>query len=98
MTRKLLICVAAMILIAAFSTSTFAQARASLRGVISDEFGAAIVGATVTLKDADVDVATGRRDPVNIGLKIAAIESQVKVNAETPLSTDSSNNANQTVI
>src|SRR6266478_5227334 len=51
-TRKLLICVAAMILIAAFSTSTFAQARASLRGVISDEFGAAIVGATVTLTDA----------------------------------------------
>src|SRR5712691_8847138 len=138
MTRRLLICVAAMILIAAFSTSTFAQARASVRGVISDEFGAAIVGATVSLTDAsgaaktattnadgayvfnglapgkykihavatgfavstdvDVDVATGRRDPVNITLKIAAIESQVKVNAEAPLSTDSSNNANQTVI
>src|SRR5438876_441040 len=138
MTRKLLICVAATILMAAFSTSVFSQARASLRGVTSDEFGAAIVGATVTLTDAsgaaktattnadgayvfsglapgkykvhaiatgfavspdvDVDVATGRRDPVNISLKIAAIESQVKVNAEAPLSTDSSNNANQTVI
>src|SRR5881227_3390741 len=138
MTRRLLICVAAMILIAAFSTSTFAQARASLRGVVSDEFGAAIVGATVTLTDAsgaaktattnadgayvfnglapgkykvhaiatgfavstdaDVDVATGRRDPVNISLKIAAIESQVKVNADTPLSTDTGNNANQQVI
>ena len=137
-TRKLLICFAALILAAAFSTSVFAQARASLRGVISDEFGAAIVGATVTLTDAsgaaktattnadgaytfgglapgkykvhaiatgfavstdaEVDVAAGRRDPVNISLKIAAIESQVKVNAETPLSTDSSNNANQTVI
>src|SRR5882672_96649 len=138
MTRKLLICFAALILAVAFSTSVFAQARASLRGVISDEFGAAIVGATVTLThasgaaktattnadgayafnglapgkykihaiatgfavstDADVDVAAGRRDPVNISLKIAGIESQVKVNAETPLSTDSSNNANQTVI
>jgi hypothetical protein len=137
-TRKLLICFAALILATAFSTSVFAQARASLRGVISDEFGAAIVGATVTLTDAsgvaktattnadgayafsglapgkykihaistgfavstdaDVDVAAGRRDPVNISLKIAGIESQVKVNAETPLSTDSSNNANQTVI
>ncbi len=51
-TRKLSICFAALILAAAFSTSVFAQARASLRGVISDEFGAAIVGATVTLTDA----------------------------------------------
>src|SRR6266852_862452 len=137
-TRRLLIWFAALILTASFSTSVFGQARASLRGVTSDEFGAAIVGATVTLTDAsgaaktattnadgaytfsglapgkykihaiatgfavstdtDVDVAVGRRDPVNISLKIAAIESQVKVNAETPLSTDSSNNANQTVI
>src|SRR5712692_1698545 len=137
-TRRLIICFATVILAASFSTSVFSQARASLRGVTSDEFGAAIVGATVSLTDAsgaaktattnadgaytfsglapgkykihaiatgfavstdaDVDVATGRRDPVNISLKIAAIESQVKVNAETPLSTDSSNNANQTVI
>src|SRR5712691_2970386 len=137
-TRKPLICFAALVFAAAFATSVFAQARANLRGVVSDEVGAAIVGATVTLTDAsgasktattnsdgaytftglapgkykvhaiatgfavspdvDVDVATGRRDPVNISLKIAAIESQVKVNANAPLSTDSTNNANQTVI
>src|SRR5712691_5038447 len=137
-TRKPLICFAALVFAAAFATSVFAQARANLRGVISDEVGAAIVGATVTLTDAsgasktattnsdgaytftglapgkykihaiatgfavspdvDVDVATGRRDPVNISLKIAAIESQVKVNSNAPLSTDSTNNANQTVI
>src|SRR5712692_9922888 len=124
-TRRLIICFATVILAASFSTSVFSQARASLRGVTSDEFGAAIVGATVTLTDAsgasktattnsdgaytftglapgkykihaiatgfavspdvDVDVATGRRDPVNISLKIAAIESQVKVNSNTPL-------------
>ena len=136
--RKILICFAALIFAAAFSTSVFAQARASLRGVISDEFGAAIVGATVTLTDAsgtaktattnsdgaytftglapgkytvhaiatgfavspdaDVDVAAGRRDPLSLTLKIAAIESQVKVDADTPLSTDTSNNANQQVI
>ena len=137
-TRKLLALFVAILLVAAFSASAFAQARASLRGTISDEVGAAIVGATVTLTDAsgtaktattnadgaytfnglapgkytihaaatgfavssdtEVDVAAGRRDPLNITLKIAAIESQVKVNADTPLSTDTSNNANQQVI
>src|SRR5260370_42253697 len=51
-TRKLLFCFAALILTGSFSTSVFGQARASLRGVTSDEFGAAIVGATVTLTDA----------------------------------------------
>ena len=135
--RKLLTPLAALILVAAFATAAFAQGRASLRGLITDEFGAAIVGATVTLigpaggktattnadgtytftgltpgkytihaiapgfatsEDAAVDINAGRRDPFNISLKIAAIESQVKVNAETPLSTDSTNNANQTVI
>ena len=136
--RRLLICLASLVLIAAFSTAAFGQARATLRGQISDEFGASIVGATVTLtdaagaqktattnadggysftglapgkykihataagfatsEDAEVDVTAARREPFNISLKIAAIESQVKINAETPLSTDSSNNANQTVI
>src|SRR5712692_322352 len=133
-TRKLLICFAALILAGAFSTSVFAQARASLRGQISDEFGASIVGATVTLtdasgaqktattnadgaysfnglvpgkykvhanaagfatsEDAEVNVTAARRDPLNISLKIAAIESQVKVNADTAISTDAANNAN----
>src|SRR2546421_7650975 len=51
-----------------------------------------------TSEDAPVDVAAGRRDPVNITLKIAAIESQVSVNANAPLSTESTNNANQTLI
>jgi hypothetical protein len=114
------------------------QGRSNLRGSIADEFGAVIVGATVTLTDssgaqktatsngegsytftglapgkymihaaatgfatsenAQVDVATGQRQPFNITLKVAGIESQVKINAETPLSTEASNNANQTVI
>jgi hypothetical protein len=136
--RRLLICLPAVVLVAAFSTAVFAQGRASLRGLITDEFGAAIVGASVTLtdasgapkaattsadgiynftglapgkykvhavaagfapsEDAEVDVTAARRDPFNISLKIAAIESQVKINSETPLSTEASNNANQTVI
>jgi hypothetical protein len=136
--RRLLTYLAAGVLVAAFSTAVFAQGRASLRGLITDEFGAAIVGASVTLtdasgapktattnadgtysftglapgkykvhgvaagfapsEDAEVDVTAARRDPFNISLKIAAIESQVKINSETPLSTESSNNANQTVI
>src|ERR1700681_2542789 len=129
---------ASIILVAVFSTAAFAQGRANLRGLITDEFGAAIVGATVTLTDASgaqktattnadgtysftalapgkykvhanaagfatsddatVDLTAARRDPLNISLKIAAIESQVKVNADAPLSTESSNNANQTVV
>ena len=135
---KILCLLAATLLIAAVTVTTFAQGRATLRGSITDEFGAVIVGATVTLTDAsgtdktattdsggsytfaglapgkytiragasgfatsekvEVEVATGRRDPVNITLKIAAIESQVKVASDTPLSTESSNNANQTVL
>jgi hypothetical protein len=136
--RRPLNCLASVVLVVACSTASFAQGRANLRGQISDEFGASIVGATVTLtdpsgaqktattnadgaysfnglapgkykvhanavgfatsEDAEVDLTAGRRDPLNISLKVAAIESQVKINSETPLSTESSNNANQTVI
>src|SRR6266850_1772849 len=137
-TRRLLTCLASVVLIVTFSTTSFAQGRASLRGQISDEFGASIVGATVTLtdasgaqktattnadgaysftalapgkykihaiaagfatsEDAEVDVTAARRDPLNISLKIAAIESQVKVNGDAAISTDAASNANQTVI
>src|SRR6267142_1223997 len=136
--RKVLTHFVSFVLVAAFATSVFAQGRASLRGLITDEFGAAIVGATVTLtdaagakntattnadgtysftgltpgkftihaiakgfaasEDAEVDVSTARRDPFNISLKIAAIETQVKVEANAPLSTETGNNANQQVI
>src|SRR5216110_1111845 len=136
--RKLFPCLATLLLLAGLSAAVFAQGRASLRGVINDEFGASIVGAAVTLTDAagaqktatttadgsytftglapgkykvhaaatgfaasedtEVDVTAARRDPVNITLKIAAIESQVKISAETPLSTDTNNNANQQVL
>src|SRR6266508_4712400 len=41
-----------LVLIAAFATAVLAQGRAGLRGSVTDEFGAAIVGATVTLTDA----------------------------------------------
>src|SRR5437660_12030164 len=136
--RKLFSCLASVLLLVGLSATVFAQGRASLRGVISDEFGASIVGATVTLTDAagkqkaatttadgtysfaglapgkykvhaaatgfaasedtEVDVTAARREPVNITLKIAAIESQVKISTETPLSTDTNNNANQQVL
>jgi hypothetical protein len=49
-------------------------------------------------EDVEVDVTNARRDPVNITLKVATIESEVKVEANTPISTDSSSNANQQVI
>src|SRR5438477_1563433 len=119
--RNVLRVAAGAVLLCALSAATFAQNRASLRGLVQDEFGASIVGATVTLTDAkgvqktattgpdgayafnaltagkytvvaasagfapseaaEVEVAAGRRDPFNISLKIAAIESEVKVNA-----------------
>src|SRR5437588_3498888 len=136
--RKLFPCLATLLLVVGLSATVFAQGRASLRGVVSDEVGASIVGAAVTLtdaagkeqaatttadgtysfaglatgkykvhaaatgfatsEDAEVDVAANRREPVNITVKIAAIEAQVKVNADTPVSTDSNNNANQQVL
>ena len=136
--RKFLSPILCVAFVAAFSITAFAQNRATLRGSISDEFGATIVGATVTLTDAsgvaktattnndgaysftnlapgkyklfavaagfaasepaDVDVAANRRDPANITLKIATIETQVKVSADNPVSTDPNANANQQVI
>src|ERR1041385_1478930 len=136
--RILISLLASVALVGIMCISAAAQNRASLRGQVSDEFGASIVGATVTLTDAggaaktattgpdgtyainglapgkykvhaasagfatsedtEVDVAANRREPVNITLKIAAIESQVKVNADTPISTEANNNANQQVL
>jgi hypothetical protein len=48
--------------------------------------------------DAEVQVGPGQRPSQNITLKVATIESQVKVDADASLSTDAANNANQTVI
>ncbi|HXI22951.1 MAG TPA: carboxypeptidase regulatory-like domain-containing protein, partial [Pyrinomonadaceae bacterium] len=136
--RTLISLLASVALVGIICISAVAQNRATLRGQVSDEFGASIVGATVTVtdaggtakttttgpdgtysfnglapgkykvhaasagfatsEDAEVDVAANRREPVNITLKIAAIETQVKVNADTPVSTDTNNNANQQVL
>ena len=136
--RKLISWIGCLALVLMISMTAWAQGRATLRGSVSDEFGASIVGAAVTLTDAKgvqktattgpdgtysftgltpgkytvhaaaagfatsenagVDLATGRAQPVNITLKIATIETQVKVAADTPLSTDTGNNANQQVI
>jgi Carboxypeptidase regulatory-like domain/TonB dependent receptor len=111
------------------------QSRGSLRGLITDELGAVIVGANVTLTDAsgvqkktttngegvytfaglapgkytlqavaqgfapsenkEVDV-TNARQTVDLTLHVT-IEEKVTV-AETAVSTESTNNANQTVI
>jgi hypothetical protein len=114
------------------------QARGTLRGVVSDEFGAAIVGATVTVTDSagvektavtngegvytvsglapgkyaikatapgfavsdetDVEVGAGQRKSLDLTLKVTIEEQKVTIAAETPLSTESTNNANQTLI
>src|SRR5215211_2797042 len=111
------------------------QARGTLRGLITDELGAAIVGANVTLTDAtgvekkttsngegvynfaglapgkytlqavapgfapseskEVEVTTARQT-VDLALRVT-IEEKVTI-AETAVSTEATNNANQTVI
>ena len=131
---RTLLVVAALILV--FSANIGAQqARGTLRGLITDELGAALVGASVTLTDATgvqkkattngegvytftgltfgsyklqanapgftqsdeqtVEIKSARQS-LDITLKIT-IQEQVTV-AETPISTEATNNANQTVI
>lgn len=114
------------------------QARSSLRGIVKDELGASIVGATVTIIDpsgtakttvtngegvytvsglapgkyiviasaqgfapsdeAEVNLAAGQRTTFDVTLNVTIEEQNVTVAAETPLSTESTNNANQTLI
>ena len=131
---RTLVVLAALILVCCVSVAA-QQARGTLRGLITDELGAAIVGASVTLTDATgvqkkattngegvytftgltlgsyklqaiapgftqsdeqtVDIKSGRQT-LDVTLKVT-IQEQVTV-AETPISTEASNNANQTVI
>jgi hypothetical protein len=120
-----------------FSVTVAAQQpRGTLRGLITDEFGAAIVAVSVTLTDAtgvqkktttngegvytfaglapgayklqaiatgftpsdekEVEIKAGRQSE-DITLKVALIVDSVTV-AQTPISTDAGNNANQTLI
>src|SRR5258705_13152274 len=122
-----------------FATVGFAQqTRGTLRGVIKAELGGTIVGATVTLTDAngvektattngegayvfsglapgqyslraaakgfadadetEVDLAAGARQSMDLTLKVTIEEQKVTIAAETPLSTESTANANQTLI
>jgi hypothetical protein len=114
------------------------QTRGTLRGVITDELGATIVGATVTVTDAngvektatttgegayvinglapgkyslrvsatgfatsdetEVELTAGQRRTQDLTLKVTIEEQKVTIAAETPLSTESTNNANQTLI
>ncbi|HKY42364.1 MAG TPA: TonB-dependent receptor [Pyrinomonadaceae bacterium] len=125
----------ALIVLLATTLVAAQQTRGSLRGLITDELGATIVGANVTLTDAagtqkktttngegvytfaglapgkysliaiapgfapsdvkEVEI-TGARQSVDLTLKVT-IEEKVTIN-ETPVSTEATNNANQTVI
>jgi hypothetical protein len=132
-------CFCALLIVVLSSAIAFGQqARGTLRGVVSDELGATIVGATVTVTDAagvgktvvtngegaytisglapgnyvvkvaapgfavsdetPVDVGPGQRRSLDFTLKVTIEEQKVTIAAETPLSTDSTNNANQTLI
>ncbi|HET6976994.1 MAG TPA: carboxypeptidase regulatory-like domain-containing protein [Pyrinomonadaceae bacterium] len=127
-------CISLIVMLSA-ALVTAQQARGTLRGLITDELGAAIVGANVTLTDAngvqkkattngegvynfaglapgkytlqagapgfatsdnkEVDITTARQT-ADLTLRVT-IEEKVTV-TETPVSTEATNNANQTVI
>ncbi|HKO43896.1 MAG TPA: carboxypeptidase regulatory-like domain-containing protein [Pyrinomonadaceae bacterium] len=128
----------ALILLLSVVVAFSQQSRGTLRGVISDELGATIVGATVTLTGPDgvdktavtnndgvysftglapgkyllraeatgfassevseVDVNAGQRATFDMTLKVTIEEQKVTIESETPISTDSNANANQTLI
>ncbi len=114
------------------------QNRATAHGLVTDELGAAIVGASVTLIDVkgqakttvtnsegvyqftglapgrytlrstakgfapyidtEVELKPGEKQALDFTLKVTIEEQQVTVAGETPVSTDPSANANQTVL
>lgn len=128
----------AIVVIALAVTVVSAQTRASLRGSITDEMGAVIVGASVTITDTagvtkstvtandgtysftglapgkytvratakgfgagaseEIEVKGAQRQSVDLQLKVTIEEQKVTIAGETPVSTDASANANQTVI
>ena len=129
------ICCLGLFIILTAAIAAAQQARSTLRGLITDELGAAIVGANVTLTDANgaqkktttngegvysfAGLAPGKytlqanatgfapsegkeveltsaRQTLDLTLKVT-IEEKVTV-AETAVSTEATNNANQTVI
>jgi len=127
-----------LIVIFSFTAALAQQSRGTLRGVIKDEFGATIVGATVTITDAagvkkdattnndgayvfnglapgkysltasalgfaiadetEIEIASGQRQTLDVTLQVTIEEQKVTIAAETPLSTEATNNANQTLI
>ena len=127
-----------LIVILSFTAALAQQSRGTLRGVIKDEFGATIVGATVTITDAsgvkkdaitnndgayvfnglapgkysltasasgfaiadetEIEIASGQRQTLDVTLQVTIEEQKVTIAAETPLSTEATNNANQTLI
>ena len=129
------VCSVSLIILIAAALVAAQQSRGSLRGSITDELGAVIVGANVTLTDAtgaqkktttngdgvytfaglapgrytlqaiapnfaptenkEVDIMNARQT-VDLTLRVT-IEEKVTV-AEIPVSTEATNNANQTVI
>jgi hypothetical protein len=129
------LCCASLLVILSAALISAQQTRGTLRGLITDELGAAIVGANVTLTDAsgvqkktttngegvynfagltpgkytlqasapgfalsenkEVDI-TASRQTLDLTLKVT-IEEKVTV-SETAVSTEATNNANQTVI
>ncbi|HEU4510373.1 MAG TPA: carboxypeptidase-like regulatory domain-containing protein [Pyrinomonadaceae bacterium] len=139
MFTKLLRCFlkSTLVITVAASPAVSQQNSAAVRGRISDEMNASIVGASVTITDTagqtkstvsnnegtyafngltpgkyvlraaakgfapsgnEVDLKAGPGSSVDLTLKVTIEEQRVTVAGETPVSTDSTSNANQIVI
>ena len=131
---------ALLLVLASFSCAVFAQQQATgtVRGVVTDEFGGVIIGATVQITDqsgaqktattsddgvytisglapgsytlnvrapgfavyenAEVTVAAGRREQLDVKLGVTIEQQEVTVAGEAPVSTEPENNADQVVL
>lgn len=81
------------------STVTNGEGVYSLSGLAAGKYVVLVTAQGFAPSDeTEVEVAAGRRESLDITLKVTIEEQKVTVAAETPLSTDSTNNANQTLI
>ncbi|MEJ7618733.1 MAG: carboxypeptidase regulatory-like domain-containing protein [Pyrinomonadaceae bacterium] len=81
------------------TATTNAEGLYALAGLVPGAYSVLVVAAGFApFQGAAVDVAPGRREPLNIKLSVALAQEEVTVAAETPVSTAPENNAGAVVL